>query len=597
MKKLYLVFIILLIIFGIVYAYNWNEIEDAEFFDNRNSSLADDTISILSSALMKTRRYYGSRLTIKDPDYYLARKYVYCSDCSGLIFESNELYAFSASDEEDIDNAILFVVRNKDDVKLVLPNIDYSKYDGKLLEPNLSYSNQDDVIFLTCYIYNEGKKDSSVIMALDTEFNVISDVVVNGIKFTGNTIITPKGYILHAGKADKLNIYKSNKVYSNNLSSLKFSKLYTLDSSKTSKEATIGYYNNYLVAFYRNDENSKIRLTTNKEGKSGWIKEKILDSYYMFPTVFNKSEDENLIFTALESRDDVLTPVLCTLDVNEGVTVSKRYIDRSLIDPYGYTSLVKHSDGYGLLYYDECDGDSSGIYLKDIKNGFNNEKFVSLDLNGSMIIDYINGLENNSGTMIGTVQSSNISLDYSKSPISFDIKYNYQNYKTITFEAFEDNTIYTIDDTQIEEVINLCKICGYNIEFYNGIISFVKDEISYEFDLLSDGEKYNTSQVEAFIIYIINNAFNEIDENQCIVADKKDGVFVGLVSTGTSSCKIIAKANGCKLETISCQVDEGELQSANLFKTIFTKKDGKNHTLKVIATSDDGRTTKINYNY
>ncbi len=596
-KNLMMLAIFMMIVLSCSYANNWNIAENVTFGDSRGSTIADDMVSSLSSSLGKTRRYYSSKLYIKDSVSLLDDRFCVSVDGSAVFFDGNELYAFASSEDYESNNTICFLVRNSSGIQMVYPNINYSKYGGNLCEPNISVTNDSRYLLLTCYISKENGSLSSALIVLNNDFDVVSDVIVPNIKLTGNTLITPQGYILHAGRERGSAVYRSNEKFSNDISKIKFSKVNSLESSEA-KESTIGYFNNNLVAIYRNSSGKVfVTYTSDKEGSSNWKSPKTLDREIYFVSIPSENSGSALPFTCdYFKREDAMSAYIGFVNVDDATITYFREVDSSIEASTGYSSVLPHRDGYGILYYEEYD-DCTAMCLKDFQYGFENTAMEDMKLSGTETNNFLNIFDGTKGTALGKSITSNIAVDYDKTSNKFNVMFGYQKYKTYAFNLNASADENSVSNEQLEDLIELAKLCGVKVDFSYDSISFELEGTIYNVNTGFDGQMHNTQKVESTFATILDNKFSFVDLNSNVARVEQNGITIVLSSDVTNVVKVLATSNGKHVSNISYQIDGGASTEINEFKSIYLKKDGGSHSLSITTTCDDGSKAVLNYNY
>ena len=286
-------------------------------------------------ASQQINRYYDERFVIKDFNDNIDG-YPYVSFSDGIMFNNKELVAsrISYSHKTDISSEkkygkIIFFERTTEGLNKKYPNINYDKYNGELRDPNLSESNIPGTFFLSCFTTGENNSHTNVLMLLNENYEVISDIEYKGGLAWGNTLISPDGYLLQLTYGSgKVTLYKSVNVFDGNLQNMEFHDIAVLNTKDYPTESTIGYYNDKLVCISRTNKNLQITYTTDLEGKTGWSIPDDLGQKIHSPTLLSSFKGDKLIFAgSLEKGNTYRVPVIGYIDL-----IKKEIIDLKEID-------------------------------------------------------------------------------------------------------------------------------------------------------------------------------------------------------------------------------------------------------------------------
>lgn len=297
----------------------------------------------------------------------------YCAFSSGIIFDGKEVHATREGANHitlgpETYGKIRFDVRDiYGNFTKTYPDIDFMTQGGELRDPNLSKSRDGATLFLSCFL--TGGSSGNKIYALNKSYQVTSSCAVTGDAsrvIWGATLQTPDGYLLKTSYGSgMLTLYRSTTIFSGSLAGMLFAVIATLDNvSAGPSECAIGYHKTKLVAIWRTNANSKMSVTSNLEGDSGWSAITDLGHVIHAPVFLPYCKDDYQVFAG--GRMDVGRPAVIGL-LN---TDAKKIMAVKRIDPIAndsYPSLIRLSqDRYSMVHYNEYSQTNTALYHREI---------------------------------------------------------------------------------------------------------------------------------------------------------------------------------------------------------------------------------------
>ena len=601
-KILFLICIIITFLMGCVFAHEWNVSENAVFYEDANETLFDDAIASLAEAMGKTKRYYNSRLIIKDSEELLDETFDSVYPGTAITFGNNEVFCLKGVSSELGEERIAFIVKNYNDVCLVYPNINYDLYPNGIYDICISPYIDNELIFLSAYTIDDSEKYVSMLMLLDSNFSVVSETTISGTKFCGNTLVTPQGYVLQLSCEDGLSLYRSKSPIKKSLSNFNFSKVNTIDSSEIDS-GTMGYFKNQLFALYSDSNaNLKCSVSSNKEGSSKWSISKTIDNGYLNPVIQSNCLGNDAEFMCTKIDDDHCYPVLGNVDPNNAKIANIYDFDNKLNVIAGYPCFITHKDGYGCMYFDNIGDDDCAVYYKDIKSNFKDSIPTQLEIATNEAELFLASLCNEKGTSIGLSNKSNISIDYNKQTKKILIKYNYQKYSKYEFGFESKADAFTVSEDELNEIIVLAKLCGYSMfSKYDGIV-IGQNGNNFDYKLTSKDGMYNKGQVDNLVAYILKNTYNATKPDsfegcQKVGHNSNRLIYVGYRKENNFAIKPLATAENANVSKVTYCVDGQEEIVVEPLINIRTPHDGNIHNIVITAYGANGLKVQTTYNY
>lgn len=603
LKKLLLIICLISIILnGIVFASEWDISENAVFYEDGNETMFDDAISSLAETMGKTKRYYRSRLIVKDPEEMLDGIFDSVYPGTAMKFDNNEIYCLRGVSSQTKDDKILFIVKAKNDVSLVYPRINYNKYPNGIYDPCITPYIDGKQFFLSGYTFDENEEFVSVLMVLDDNFNVVSETKVPGAKFSGNTLVTSQGFILHLSCEDGLSLYRSTNPFKNSLENMNISNIGKLDSSEIDN-ATMGYSNNKIVALYNDSENKlKYTFIKNQEGVGKWNISKTISQDYINPVMQYKSSSNEIVFSCTALSEDRTYPVIGYFDIAKESIKDIYDFDNKLYGIAGFPSFLVHNDGYGCMYFDNIGEDDCAVYIKDIKSNFKDSIPQGLELSSNEAELFLSSMPYEKGTSVGLCGKSNIFIDYNKKDNKISVKYNYQKYIKHEFSLNSKSDLYKMSDEDLDNITILAKLCGYSLNYnYDGMI-LGKDGKYFNIRLNEKDGLYSDKQIDNIVAYLLKETFNEIvptsfEGCQKIGHNSNGVIYVGYKVENSYAIKAMASAEKSNISKVTYSIDgQAEVLTEPLMN-IRTPHDRTAHNIVITAYGANGIKVQTTYNY
>lgn len=253
---------------------------------------------------------------------------------------------------------------------------DFIGLDGELRDPQIQPTRDGQYLILatwtTYYDSDNNTIHDNVLALLDANLDVVAYKVDKAAPYLywGNPLITPSGkLIITAYFPGTTKLYISDTVLNAlNLPTMTFTSMTLSSGSGQPSEACIGYFNNYLVCFIRQDNahETLFTKTSNPEGTSGWEVVRLIGENIHAPKVLPYASGNVLPFygAIMNAGMTQRSPYFGYFDVNSATIKASKIVD-SLVLSGGYGGFIPVADQeYDLIYYKE--GTNTAMYFERI---------------------------------------------------------------------------------------------------------------------------------------------------------------------------------------------------------------------------------------